>query len=468
MKFEKFEKLNMEKEEQREAKKQTEKEQEIREKELSLEKIPWEAKNVLEELEEKRYEGYIVGGCVRDILLGKKPKDFDATTNAKPKEIQKIFPRSFYENKFGTVTVVQDTSDSSLRHIEITPYRKEGKYTDKRHPDDIKFAEKLEDDLERRDFTVNAMAARIEKGKVEIKDLFNGRQDLKNKIIRAVGSPKERFQEDALRLMRAPRFAAYLGFCIEKTTKTAIKENAGLLSAIAKERIGDELFKIIESDNPSKGIKMLSELKLFSKVFPEIEKEFIHKNLEKENFPLLEKSANTDSSAESRLVLFFLDLKNIQDINETKLAEKSLRYLRVSNRIIKKIDALFRGINFVNDFEKLEKPTARRLWRIFALKGSIDNDVKKTMEDFITIQKIQQKNLGQKIEKNKKVLLETSKDPLFLKDLKIKGEDVLETLKIKPGPKVAKILNALLESVIEDPRKNKREELIFQIKKIKV
>ena len=460
MKAEKFEKLNLEK-------KETKVEQKIEEKELSLEKIPLEIKSVLNELEKQGYEAYIVGGCVRDILLGKKPKDFDATTNAKPEEIRKTFPQSFYENKFGTVTVVQDTPDPSLRHIEITPYRMEGKYTDKRHPDEIKFAKTLEQDLERRDFTVNAMAARIEKGKIEIKDIFNGKKDLKNKIIRAVGSPKERFQEDALRLMRAPRFAVSLGFKIEKETKTAIKENAELLSVITKERIGDEFLKIIESNNPSKGIKMLSELKLFSKVLPEIEKEFIHKNFNKEDFPLLEKSANTDFSAESRLVLFFLDLKNIQDINETKLAEKSLRYLRVPNRIIKKIGALLRGSNFVDDFEKLDKPTARRLWRTLA-KRKISRETKRLMEDFITLQKIRFKGKEKDIEKKEKIIFETSKDPLFLKDLEISGRDILETTKIKPGPKVGKILNVLLGQVIENPKRNKREYLISQIKKIKV
>jgi tRNA nucleotidyltransferase/poly(A) polymerase len=460
MMAEKFEKLNLEK-------KEIKTEQKIEEKELFLEKIPLEVKSVLNELEKQGYEAYIVGGCVRDVLLGEKPKDFDATTNAKPEEIRKIFPQSFYENKFGTVTVVQDAPDPSLRHIEITPYRMEGKYTDKRHPDEIKFAKTLEQDLERRDFTVNAMAARIKKGKIEIKDIFNGKEDLKNKIIRAVGEPKERFQEDALRLMRAPRFAASLGFKIEKETKTAIKENAGLLSVIAKERIRDEFLKIIESDNPSKGIKMLSELKLFSEVFPEIEKEFIHKNLRKENFPLLEKSADTDFSIESRLALFFLDLKDIQDKNGIKLAEKSLRYLRVPNRIIKRTGALLRGSNFVDDFQKLDKIKARRLWRLLA-KRKIDRKAERLMEDFITLQKIRFKGKEKDIEKKEKIIFETSKDPLFLKDIEISGRDILETAEIKPGPKVGKILNVLLEQVIENPKRNKREALISQIKKIKV
>ena len=460
MGFGKFEKLNLEKTEQ-----------EIERKELSLEKIPSEAKDILKELQEKKYEGYLVGGCVRDILLDKKPRDFDVTTNAKPKEIRKIFPHSFYENKFGTVTVVNETPDSNLKLIEITPYRIEGKYTDKRHPDEIKFAETLEENLERRDFTVNALALSQAEGMANIIDLFNGQEDLKNKIIRAIGDPNKRFQEDALRLMRAPRFAACLGFDIEKGTKTAIKENAELLSVIAKERIRDEFLKIIESENPSKGVKMLSELKLFSKVFPEIKKELPKQD--KEKFSLLERSKDFFSSPEVRFALFFLDLKKTKKMDNAGLiylAKKSLKYLKFPKKLTEKTALLFKGSDFVGDFKKLDKIQARRLWKMFATKRIIDGETKKTMEDFIIFQKIQQKGGEQKIEKNKKVLLETSRDPLFLTDLKISGKDILETLKIKPNPWMpwlGKILNALLEEVIKNPEKNEKKYLISRAKKLK-
>ncbi len=447
MKYNKIEKLNTEQGA----------ENKIEDKELSLEKIPEEIKNVLEKLEEQGYEAYMVGGCVRDILRGEKPNDYDITTNAKPEEIQKVFPNSFYENKFGTVTAVNKTSDKSLKNVEITPFREEGKYTDKRHPDEIKFAETLEQDLERRDFTVNAMAVRIKDGKVEIIDLFNGKKDLENKIIGAVGNPEQRFQEDALRMIRAPRFVAKLGFDIEKKTKKAIQENAELLSAIAKERIGDEFLKIIESKNATAGIEMLQELKIFSKVLPEIEKEFAGKSFEKEDFPFLENGADTDFSLESRLALFFLDLKNIKDINEIELSKKTLKYLRVSNKIVKVVDALFRGNNLVNDAGKIDKCIARQLWRIFALKHRIDDDVKKTMEDFIIVKDIKSK---------KKIMSETSEDPLFLNDLKLHGGDIMKELKIKPGPKISEISNILLDKVLEDPQKNNREYLISEAKKL--
>ena len=469
MKSEKFEKLNLEKRDEKETKKETKTEQKIEEKELSLEEIPLEAKNILEELRKKGYEGYLVGGCVRDLLLGKKPKDYDITTNAKPKEIQKIFPHSFYENKFGTVTVVNETKNPSLKLIEITPYGVEGKYTDKRHPDEIKFAKTLKEDLERRDFTVNAMAAKIEKGKIEIIDLSNGKKDLENKVIRTVGDPNKRFQEDALRLMRAPRFAARLGFDIEKRTKTAIKENSELLSVIAKQRIKDELLEIVKSENPSRGVKMLCELKLFSNVFPEIKKELPKLDLTKEKFSLLERSRDFTSSSEIRLALFFLDIKKSQkqEIDAVKLVKSSLTSLKFPKRTIEKVISLLKAEKFVENFKNLDKEKMRRLWKLLATKRIIDDETKKTTKDFIIFQKIRQKNLGQKIEKKEKVLLDASKYPLFLTDLEIKGRDVLKTLKIKPGPEVGKILNALLEEVIKNPARNEKKYLISKAKELK-
>src|SRR3989344_4387237 len=176
-------------------------------------KIPAEVQSVIEKLTQANYEAYIVGGCVRDLLMGKTPKDWDVTTNAKPGEIQKIFVDSFYENKFGTVGVKTESEDETLKVIEVTTYRTESGYADKRHPDEVEFAEKLEDDLQRRDFTINAIAM---DGSGKVIDPYHGQEDIKNKIIRAVGEPEERFTEDALRMMRAVRFAATLGFTIEE------------------------------------------------------------------------------------------------------------------------------------------------------------------------------------------------------------------------------------------------------------
>ena len=182
-------------------------------------KLPQEVQEIIKKLQNSGFEGYAVGGCVRDLLLGKEPKDWDVTTNAKPEEIQKLFPEHVYENTFGTVAIKTPplmkeagqagSGDPTLELVEVTPYRIEGKYSDKRHPDEVKFADKLEDDLSRRDFTVNAIAMDING---EVTDLYDGQKDLKSKVIRTVGEPEERFGEDALRLLRATRFATILGF----------------------------------------------------------------------------------------------------------------------------------------------------------------------------------------------------------------------------------------------------------------
>src|SRR3989338_3891060 len=175
--------------------------------------ISKEIAQIIEKLESADFQAYVVGGCVRDLLLGIKPADWDITTNAKPEEIQKIFPDSFYSNQYLTVTVKTDSEEESLKEVEVTTFRAEGRYTDKRHPDEVRFAETLEEDLSRRDFTVNALALNIVEGMAgELIDPFGGQKDLKKKIIRAAGEPEKRFDEDALRMMRAVRLAAEMDF----------------------------------------------------------------------------------------------------------------------------------------------------------------------------------------------------------------------------------------------------------------
>src|SRR3989344_92014 len=223
--------------------------------------IPKEVKSIIEKLQKSGFESYIVGGCVRDLLNSTDPKDWDVTTIAKPDEIQKVFPDSFYENNFLTVTVKTGGQNAGLEEIEVTTYRLEAKYSDKRHPDEIRFAKDLKDDLARRDFTINAMAMDFDK---KVTDLFDGQKDLKKKIIRTVGDPEQRFSEDALRMLRAVRFATTLNFQIEEKTKEAIK----------KKRIRDELLKIIMSDRAAEGIDLLHELGLLKFIMPELEENY--------------------------------------------------------------------------------------------------------------------------------------------------------------------------------------------------
>lgn len=241
--------------------------------------IPEPVFNIIEKLNEAGFEAYVVGGCVRDLILNREINDWDITTSAKPKEIQKLFKKSIYENNFGTVGIITGSKVFNLKIIEVTTFRLESNYMDKRHPENIKFADNLKDDLMRRDFTINALALKILKGiknKEEIKadceiiDLYEGADDLKNKSIRAVRNANERFDEDALRMMRCVRFMAQLDFKIEKETLSALHTKANNIKYISSERIRDELIKTIMSKNGLRGLLELEKVGLLKIIIPEL------------------------------------------------------------------------------------------------------------------------------------------------------------------------------------------------------
>jgi len=244
-------------------------------------KIPKPVLEVLGKIEKAGFKAYIVGGCVRDLLLNKIPKDWDVTTSAIPEEILKLFPDSFYENDFGTVGVKVERFiknglvNPNREHdvVEVTTYRIETAYSDRRRPDEVKFAQTLEEDLSRRDFAMNAIALKmVSNGAYEVVDLFGGGDDIEKKIIRAVGNADERFNEDALRMMRAVRFHAELHFEIENGTFAAIKKNSQLITHVSLERIRDEFSRIILSENPAEGIDMLHKTGLLVHIVPELER----------------------------------------------------------------------------------------------------------------------------------------------------------------------------------------------------
>jgi tRNA nucleotidyltransferase (CCA-adding enzyme) len=203
------------------------------------EQIPEAVKSISRSLTEARFENFLVGGCVRDILLERTPKDWDITTQATPEEIQKLFPDSFYENEFGTVGVKTDT----VGIVEVTPYRLESEYTDSRHPEKVEWGKSVEEDLARRDFTINAIALSLELADENYKiiDPYQGKEDLKKKLIRTVGKPDDRFQEDALRILRALRLSSELNFAIEAETLSSIEKNGDLLEKISQERIQERI-----------------------------------------------------------------------------------------------------------------------------------------------------------------------------------------------------------------------------------
>lgn len=443
--------------------------------------LPEEIKNILGKLQKADYEGYIVGGCVRDLLMKEValskvqgPKDWDITTNAKPEEIQKIFTDNVYENEFGTVGIKTGSENPDLTIVEITPYRIEGKYTDKRHPDKIQFAKTLEEDLSRRDFTVNSLAMDADG---RIVDMFNGQSDIKSKTIRTVGKPEERFSEDALRLLRAVRFATVLGFEIEEKTLKALKENSEWLRAISKERIRDEFLKIMGSENAYTGILLLEETGLLQYIIPELREGIgIGQNLHhiytvwEHNTRALKYTTGKKYSIEVRLGALFHDIGKPRtkrgdgkystfyghDVVGAKMTDQIMERLKFPNGMIEKVIKLVRYHLFYYNVDEVTESSVRRL---------MVNVGPENMEDLIKIREADRigsgtpKAVPYKLRHLKYIIDKVSHDPISAKMLKVNGEDIMKELEIKPGPKVGLILNSLLAEVLDDPAKNKKEYL---------
>ena len=450
--------------------------------------IPKEIQSITGKIEKRGFEAYIVGGCVRDFLLDRNPKDWDITTNAKPEEIQKIFPASFYNNKFGTVTVVnKNAEDENLRNIEITTYRIDANYSDKRHPDKIEFTPNLKDDLARRDFTINAMAGQVKsrRSKVEgqkIIDLFDGQKDLENKIIRAVGNASERFNEDALRMLRAVRFSSELNFEIEQATFEAIKKNSKLLKFVSQERIRDELEKIILSDKPSEGIELLRKSGLLKYIIPELElgvgvSQNRHHIYTIYEHCLLSLKYCPSKKFEVRLASLLHDIAKPQtksgtgpnstfynhDFVGAKFSKKILRRLKFPGKIVDKISLLVKNHMFYYNVDEVSEAGVRRLIR---------RTGKENLKDLMDLRIADR--LGSGVPKAKPYKLrhleylieKVSKDPISPKMLKVNGQDIIKILDIEPSPKIGAILKVLLSEVIEDPLKNTKKYLEKRVREL--
>jgi tRNA nucleotidyltransferase (CCA-adding enzyme) len=445
--------------------------------------IPFEVKNVVEKLKKANYEAYIVGGCVRDLLRKVKPKDWDVTTNAKPEEIQKLFKKSFYENKFGTVTVLTNSKDKTLAEVEITTYRTEEKYTDKRHPDIIHFAKTIKQDLARRDFTVNAMA--LDK---EIIDPFDGQKDLEKKIIRAVGKADDRFNEDALRMLRAVRFSTYgrpaEGWAIEPKTLRAIQKNAGLIRFISKERIRDELIKIFNSEKAAEGIDLLRKTNLLKYIIPELEKGVgVSQNrahiydIYEHSMRSLKAAAENKYNIAVKIAALFHDIGKPEtkegegpdstfynhDYVGAKIATRILGRLKFPKKFIEKVALLVRNHMFVSDPERLTEAGARRLLRRVG-KENIPDLINLRIADRLGMSL--PKARPYRLRKVEYLIEKVSKDPISAKMLKIDGNEIMKLLKLDPGPKVGAILDVLLAEVIEDPKKNTKQYLEKRTKEL--
>ena len=444
-------------------------------------KIPEEIKEIVEKIEKAGFEAFIVGGCVRDFLMGRTPQDWDITTNAKPEELQEIFEDSFYENQFGTVGVKIKEGEQTKEVVEVTTYRIESKYTDKRHPDEIKFAETLEEDLKRRDFTVNALAM---DARGEIVDLFGGKDDIKKKIIMAVGSPEERFNEDALRMMRAIRFAATLNFEIERETFEAVKKHHQLLQVISKERIRDELIKIINSANASQGVELLRDAELLKNMIPELlEGVGVGQNLHhiysvwEHNLRALQYTCDKNYSLGVRLAALLHDVgkpksKRGEGYNSTfyghemvgaRMTAKIMDRLKFPKDITEKVIKLVRFHLFYYNPGEVTESSVRRL---------VANIGKENVEDLLKVREADRigsgtpKAVPYKLRHLKFMIDKVSRDPISPKMLKIDGNDVMKLLNIEQGPKVGMIMNALMEEVLDEPSKNTSECLEKRVKEL--
>ncbi len=443
--------------------------------------IPEEVVKTVETIEKAGFEAYLVGGCVRDIFLGRKPKDWDITTNTKPEQIQSLFPKTVYENTFGTVAVVnENTTDETLKIIEITPYRTESTYSDRRHPDEVKFSDRLEDDLKRRDFTVNAIAINLSNGAIkDTIDLYGGISDIRSKFIKTVGNPIDRFNEDALRMMRAIRLAVELGFTCNPETFLAIQSHNSLIKDVSMERIRDEFVKILMSEQPKLGIEMLRDAKILQHIIPELEFGIGIKQPQAHLYDVWEHllrtvqhSADKVFDLEMRLSALFHDIGKpktkgfSRDTNQptfyghevvgSRETRKILERMRFSRATIEKVTKLVRWHMFFADPEQISLAGVRRMvvnvgpeniWNLMDLRMCDRIGTGRPKED------------PYRLRKYKSMIEEALRAPISVKMLKIDGKKIMEINNIPPGPKVGLILNALMEEVLENPDLNTEEYL---------
>ncbi len=516
---------------------------------INTSKIPSYVTHVISILEKAGFEAFLVGGCVRDLIIGREPKDWDITTNAIPEEIINLFEKTIYENTFGTVGVClpiinniennknsiilnnqtenNKKEDESVTHetgnteaktkyniIEVTPYRIEAKYTDFRHPDEVNFSKNIEDDLKRRDFTINALALSSDGS---IKDMFNGLKDIKDKSIKAVGNPNDRFQEDALRMLRAIRFASQLGFSVSYETLDAISKNAELIKNVSFERIRDEFVKIIESNDPVGGIILLQKIGLLKYIIPELEEGIgciqggAHKyDVFEHLLHALDHASKKGWGLEIRLSALFHDIgkprsrRNTQpsrpetnlsgprtrgtgavpdhkkfvsglsskkqftfyghEVIGERMTKKIMERLKFPKKNTDLVVSLVRNHMFFSDTETITLSPVRRI---------IQKVGKEHIWDLMNVRECDRVGMAKaeapyRLRKYHAMIEQVLRDPISVSQLAIDGKVLMDELHMKPGPRMGWILNALLEEVLEDPNKNTKENLFEIVKNLNV
>lgn len=439
---------------------------------INLKRIPKEVFRVIGRLEEAGYEAYIVGGAVRNLALGKDVPDYDIATSATPEEVRLLFKKTIPTGiKHGTVTVREGNMA-----FEVTTFRMEKGYSDHRRPDEVEFSQSLLDDLSRRDFTFNAMAL-SKSGKIV--DPYGGLKDLRKRILRAVGDADERFAEDALRMLRAVRFAAELGCRIEENTLLAIKSHASELQHVSRERIRDEFNRCLLSSKPSMALQYLWETRLLKEFIPELlEGVDLEQNVH-HAYTVWEHSIyspdNIKPELHLRLAALFHDIAKPRTLSVdengerhffhhevlgARMTEEIMQRLKYDNKTIGKVSHLIRQHLALHLYRDMSDAAVRRLINRIGLAN---------IPDLLELRKADRLASGTKktpLSKGTKILLERiervlAEDAAFgLKDLAVNGNDIMQATGIRPGPLVGEILNALLEEVLDDPRLNERDILL--------
>ncbi|MFZ2150001.1 MAG: HD domain-containing protein [Minisyncoccia bacterium] len=470
-----------------------------------IEKIPKQVSHVTTTLEKAGFEAFLVGGCVRDLIMDREPKDWDITTNAKPEQIMALFEKTVYENTFGTVGVcVPRETEKSVSHvtrkeevthetfeydiIEVTPYRIETKYSDFRHPDEVRFSDKLEDDLKRRDFTVNALALRIsDNSKGHVVDLFGGIKDIKDKTLKAVGEADDRFSEDALRMLRAVRFACQLDFSVSYEVTQSIVKNSELIKKISAERIRDELVKIIMSKNSASGITMLSKFGLLKNIIPELEEgigcdqsgEHIY-DVWTHLLMAMQHAGDKNWPLEIRLSALFHDIGKPRtrrlaedktkkmytfyghEVVGARMTKKIMERLKFPKKEIDFVEKMVRSHMFFSDTELITLSAVRR---IIAKVGKENIWLLMNVRECDRVG-MKKKEAPYRLRKYFAMIEEALRDPISVNQLKVDGEFMIKELEIKPGPRMGWILHALLEEVLDAPEKNTVEHLSDLVKSL--
>jgi tRNA nucleotidyltransferase (CCA-adding enzyme) len=445
--------------------------------------LPAPVKKILATMKSARYEIYIVGGAVRDLLVGKTRTDWDFTTNAAPEQIQAVFPDSFYDNKYGTVGVAgKHLGDKEHPEAiyEITTYRSEGVYSDHRRPDVVAWGTSINDDLKRRDFTINAMALDGEK----IVDPFHGQSDLESKTIRAVGDAGTRFEEDALRMMRAIRFSAQLGFTIEPVTLAAIKKHATLIKHISQERIRDEFLKILIADHPETGLEHLRETGLLEHIVPEL---LPAKGVAQAHHHIYDVWTHTLYAVRDcpsrdpivRLAVLLHDIAKPQtarpgtgkdtaavtfynhEVAGARVAKAVAQRFKLSKKDTDRIFTLVRWHMFVYTPNVTDAYIRRLIRRVG----------KENINDMIAVRIADRLGSGSKrtswrFEELQARIKEQLKTPFTMRDMAIDGNDLMREFTLKPSKKLGEILHALFADVLEHPEHNTKDVLLEKAKSL--